>query len=184
MKKDQLVQAIANEPDCLDIEVAVKGDKVDNILYRRIIGVERRHRKDIGRDVISLVCLKSLTEEKKHFAAEDKARREERKKIISDAALLFEEQAQREKLEGNEPSQDRQHQEQTQGQPKARNLRKKKSATNKNKGNVYDSAFDLRNFGKGTKKPNTFADIQNMVKENLERYNENQVNEPGGIQEK
>lgn len=64
MKKDQLVQAIANEPDCLDIEVAVKGDKVDNILYRRIIGVERRHRKDIGRDVISLVCLKSLTEEK------------------------------------------------------------------------------------------------------------------------
>ncbi len=159
MKKDQLIEAMADAPDCLDIEVAVKGDKADNTIYRRVIKVERRHREDIGRDVISLICLKSLKDEKEHFAAEDKARREERKKIISDAALLDVQQKQQAK---NVQPQDQQPQDQ---QTPKRKTRKKKAAT----GNKYDSAFDLGNFGKGAKKSNTFADLPGMVKEQLEQ---------------
>lgn len=159
MKKDQLIEAMADAPDCLDIEVAVKGDKADNTIYRRVIKVERRHREDIGRDVISLICLKSLKDEKEHFAAEDKARREERKKIISDAALLDVQQKQQAK---NVQPQDQQPQDQ---QTPKRKTRKRKAAT----GNKYDSAFDLGNFGKGAKKSNTFADLPDMVKEQLEQ---------------
>lgn len=159
MKKDQLIEAMADAPDCLDIEVAVKGDKADNTIYRRVIKVERRHREDIGRDVISLICLKSLKDEKGHFAAEDKARREERKKIISDAALLDVQQKQQAK---NVQPQDQQPQDQ---QTPKRKTRKRKAAT----GNKYDSAFDLGKFGRGAKKSNTFADLPGLVKEQLDK---------------
>lgn len=155
MKKEELIEAMADAPDCLDIEVAVKGDKADNTIYRRVIKVERRHREDIGRDVISLICLKSLKDEKGHFAAEDKARRAERKKIISDAALL---DVQREQQAKNVHPQDQ--------QPPKRKTRKKKAD---GKGDKYDSAFDLGRFGKGTKKPNTFADLPGLIKEQLEK---------------
>ena len=144
MKKDQLIEAMADAPDCLDIEVAVKGDKADNTIYRRVIKVERRHREDIGRDVISLICLKSLKDEKGHFAAEDKDRRAERKKILSDAALLDQ-------------------------KPKQSKARKKKAATDNGKGDKYDSAFDLGKFGRGAKKSNTFADLPGLVKEQLDK---------------
>ena len=156
MKKDQLIEAMADAPDSLDIEVALKDENTDNILYRRVVAVERRHRKDIGRDVISLICLKSLTEEKKLFAAEDKARRAERKKIISDAALLDMQQAQQAK---NVRPQDQ--------QPPKRKTRNKKAATDSGKGDKYDSAFDLGRFGRGAKKSNTFADLPGLVKEQL-----------------
>lgn len=158
MKKEELIEAMADAPDCLDIEVAVKGDKADNTIYRRVIKVERRHREDIGRDVISLICLKSLKDEKGHFAAEDKARRAERKKIISDAALL---DVQREQQTKNVHPQDQ--------QPPKRKTRKKKAAIDNGKGDKYDSAFDLGRFGKGTKKPNTFADLPGLIKEQLEK---------------
>ena len=158
MKKEELIEAMADAPDCLDIEVAVKGDKADNTIYRRVIKVERRHREDIGRDVISLICLKSLKDEKGHFAAEDKARRAERKKIISDAALL---DVQREQQAKNVHPQDQ--------QPPKRKTRKKKAAIDNGKGDKYDSAFDLGRFGKGTKKPNTFADLPGLIKEQLEK---------------
>lgn len=153
MKKDQLIEAMADAPDCLDIEVAVKGDKADNTIYRRVIKVERRHREDIGRDVISLICLKSLKDEKGHFAAEDKDRRAERKKILSDAALL-----------------DQQPHDQ---KPKQSKARKKKAATDSGKGDKYDNAFDCDNVCVGTdqkpKKALTFADMQGMVKTQLEQ---------------
>ena len=148
MKKDQLIEAMADAPDCLDIEVAVKGDNSDNVLYRRVIKVERRHREDIGRDVISLICLKSLKDEKEYFAAEDKDRRAERKKILSDAALLDQ-------------------------KPKQSKARKKKAATDNGKGDKYDNAFDCDNVCVGTdqkpKKALTFADMQGMVKTQLEQ---------------
>ena len=148
MKKDQLIEAMADAPDCLDIEVAVKGDKADNTIYRRVIKVERRHREDIGRDVISLICLKSLKDEKEYFAAEDKDRRAERKKILSDAALLDQ-------------------------KPKQSKARKKKAATDNGKGDKYDNAFDCDNVCVGTdqktKKALTFADMQGMVKTQLEQ---------------
>lgn len=156
MKKDQLIEAIADAPDSLDIEVALKDENTDNILYRRVVAVERRHRKDIGRDVISLICLKSLTEEKRLFAAEDKARRAERKKIISDAVLLDMQQAQ---LAKNVRPLDQ--------LPPKRKTRKKKAAADNGKGDKYDSAFDLGRFGRGAKKSNTFADLPGLVKEQL-----------------
>lgn len=153
MRKDQLIEAITSAPDCLDIEVAVKGDNSDNVLYRRVIKVERRHREDIGRDVISLICLKSLKDEKEHFAAEDKAWRAERKKILSDAALL-----------------DQQPRDQ---KPKQSKARKKKAATDNGKGDKYDKAFDCDNVCVGTdqksKKALTFADMQGMVKTQLKQ---------------
>jgi len=153
MRKDQLIEAITSAPDCLDIEVAVKGDNSENVLYRRVIEVERRHREDIGRDVISLICLKSLKDEKEHFAAEDKARRAERKKILSDAALL-----------------DQQPRDQ---KPKQSKARKKKAAADNGKGDKYDNAFDCDNVCVGTdqkpKKALTFADMQGMVKTQLEQ---------------
>ena len=149
MKKEELIEAMADAPDCLDIEVAVKGDNSDNVLYRRVIKVERRHREDIGRDVISLICLKSLKDEKEYFAAEDKDRRAERKKILSDAALL-----------------DQQPHDQ---KPKQSKARKKKAATDNGKGDKYDSAFDLGKFGRGAKKSNTFADLPGLVKEQLDK---------------
>ena len=163
MKKEELIEAMADAPDCLDIEVAVKGDKADNTIYRRVIKVERRHREDIGRDVISLICLKSLKDEKGHFAAEDKARRAERKKIISDAALL---DVQREQQAKNVKPQDQRPQDQQ--IPKGKN-RKKKAATDNGKGDKYDSAFDLGKFGRGAKKSNTFADLPGLVKEQLDK---------------
>ena len=164
MKKNQLIEAIADAPDCLDIEVAVKGDKTDNVLYRRVIGVERRHRKDIGRDIISLICLKSLSNERNYFAAEDKARSEERKRIIADAAMIE---------QPNDQPQDQ--------QLKQRKPRKKKTAKDNGKADKYDSAFDIENFCQGAKKAKTFADIQSMIKDNLNNGSSDQADDRGGM---
>ena len=143
MRKDQLIEAITNAPDCLDIEVAVKGDNSDNVLYRRVIKVERRHREDIGRDVISLICLKSLKDEKEYFASE----------------------AETERYSSNQQPHDQ--------KPKQSKARKKKAATDSGKGDKYDNAFNCDNVCVGTnQKPQkalTFADMQGMVKTQLEQ---------------
>lgn len=179
MKKEQLIEAIADAPDCMDIEVAVKGSVADNIVYRRVIGVERRHRQDIGRDIISLVCLKSLKDERERFAEEDKARRAERKRIISDAALLSDQQEQNEQRAKTERPHDQQPGDQGQGQkPKKRKGRKQKEPTADNSSTgKYDSAFNLDNFGKGAKKVNTFADMDRMIREQLAKEKSDQTGE-------
>lgn len=169
MKKEQLIEAIADAPDCMDIEVAVKGSVADNIVYRRVIGVERRHRQDIGRDIISLVCLKSLKDERERFAEEDKARRAERKRIISDAALLSDQQEQNEQRAKTERPHDQQPGDQGRKQ-------KERTADNSSTGK-YDSAFNLDNFGKGAKKVNTFADMDRMIREQLAKEKSDQTGE-------
>lgn len=169
MKKEQLIEAIADAPDCMDIEVAVKGSVADNIVYRRVIGVERRHRQDIGRDIISLVCLKSLKDERERFAEEDKARRAERKRIINDAALLSDQQEQNEQRAKTERPHDQ--------QPGDQGRKQKEPTADNSSTGKYDSAFNLDNFGKGAKKVNTFADMDRMIREQLAKEKSDQTGE-------
>ena len=61
MKNEELKKILETLPDCLDVEIAVKGRGGDEKYMRRIVvGVERRHDKNKGKDFISLICLKSL----------------------------------------------------------------------------------------------------------------------------
>ena len=64
MKKEDLIKAMANEPDNISVEVALKGGNEDNTLYREVIGVEHRHDTKTGKAFVSLICLKSLKEQK------------------------------------------------------------------------------------------------------------------------
>lgn len=159
MNKKELIKAIASEPDIMDIEVAIKNGKTGNTVYRRVVKVERRHRQDIGRDVISLVCAKSLTKEKELFRDEDKARKVSRKAILKEAFEVEQQQPQTEDLadqgQENEPTE---QQEQIQDPD---------SDTGES-GDLSDKAFDMLNTEK-EKQHLTMADLPRLVKKRMEQ---------------
>lgn len=64
MNKKELIKRLSGLPDSLDVEVAIKGRNNDGKYLRRIImDVQCRHDNKKGKDIISLICLKSLKEE-------------------------------------------------------------------------------------------------------------------------
>ena len=66
MKKDDLIAAMANEPGNISVEIALTGGNIDNTLYREVVGVEHRHDPKTGKEYVSLICLKSLKEQKRN----------------------------------------------------------------------------------------------------------------------
>ena len=64
MNKKELIKRLSDLPDSLDVEVAIKGRNNDGKYLRRIVmDVQCRHDNKKGKDIISLICLKSLKEE-------------------------------------------------------------------------------------------------------------------------
>lgn len=85
MKNEELKKILATLPDCLDVEVAVKGRGEDEKYMRRIVvGVERRHDNHKGKDFISLICLKSLREQ----YGQEREKEAYVKNLLSQAGLL------------------------------------------------------------------------------------------------
>lgn len=66
MKKEDLILAMANAPANTDVEVAVKDSNEANTLYREVIRVEHRHEEKTGKEYISLICFKSLKEQRQY----------------------------------------------------------------------------------------------------------------------
>lgn len=64
MKKDDLIAAMTNEPGNISVEIALTGGNIDNTLYREVVGVEHRKDPKTGKEYVSLICLKSLKEQK------------------------------------------------------------------------------------------------------------------------
>lgn len=66
MKKEDLILALANTPDNTDIEVTLRDSNTANDLSREVISVERRRDSKTGNEVISLICFKSLKEQRQY----------------------------------------------------------------------------------------------------------------------
>lgn len=85
MKNEELKKILATLPDCLDVEIALKGRGDDEKYMRRVVvDVQRRHDKKKGKDFISLICLKSLRAEYAH----EKQNEAEVKALLSQAGVL------------------------------------------------------------------------------------------------
>ena len=66
MKKEDLILVLANTPDNTDIEVTLRDSNTANDLSREVISVEHRHDSKTGNEVISLICFKSLKEQRQY----------------------------------------------------------------------------------------------------------------------
>ena len=66
MKKEELIEALANAPSFTDVEVTLRDNNEANELTREVIRVERRHDSKTGNEVISLICFKSLKEQRQY----------------------------------------------------------------------------------------------------------------------
>ena len=77
MKKEELIEALANAPSFTDVEVTLRDNNEANELTREVIRVERRHDSKTGNEVIKLICFKSLKEQNRY----DKSALAEAKRI-------------------------------------------------------------------------------------------------------
>jgi hypothetical protein len=66
MKKEELIEALANSPSFTDVEVTLRDGNEANELTREVIRVERRHDSKTGNEVIKLICFKSLKEQNQY----------------------------------------------------------------------------------------------------------------------
>ena len=66
MKKEELIEALANAPSFTDVEVTLRDNNEANELTREVIRVERRHDSKTGNEVIKLICFKSLKEQNQY----------------------------------------------------------------------------------------------------------------------
>lgn len=66
MKKEELIEALANSPDNTNVEVTLRDNNTANDLSREVISVEHRHDSKTGNEVISLICFKSLKEQRQY----------------------------------------------------------------------------------------------------------------------
>lgn len=59
-----MIEALANAPSFTEVEVTIRDGNAANDLTRKVIRVERRHDSKTGKEVVSLICFKSLKEQK------------------------------------------------------------------------------------------------------------------------
>lgn len=63
MKKEELIEALANAPSFTEVEVTLRDSNEANELTREVIRVEHRRNSKTGSEVINLICFKSLKEQ-------------------------------------------------------------------------------------------------------------------------
>ncbi len=66
MKKEELIEALANAPSFTEVEVTLRDSNEANELTREVIRVERRRNSKTGNEVINLICFKSLKEQNRY----------------------------------------------------------------------------------------------------------------------
>ena len=90
MKKEELIEALANAPSFTDVEVTLRDGNEANELTREVIRVERRHDSKTGNEVIKLICFKSLKEQNRYdksALAEAKRIKERKRQAKAKAAV-------------------------------------------------------------------------------------------------
>jgi hypothetical protein len=66
MKKEELIEALANAPSFTEVDVTLRDSNEANELTREVIRVERRRNSKTGNEVINLICFKSLKEQNRY----------------------------------------------------------------------------------------------------------------------
>lgn len=89
MQKEELIKALVNAPQFTEVEVTLRDRNAANELKREVISVEHRHDSKTGKEVVSLICFKSLKEQRRYdrsALAEAKRIKERNRKAAAEAA--------------------------------------------------------------------------------------------------
>lgn len=89
MQKEELIKALVNAPQFTEVEVTLRDRNAANELTREVISVERRHDSKTGKEILSLICFKSLKEQRRYdrsALAEAKRIKERNRKAAAEAA--------------------------------------------------------------------------------------------------
>lgn len=89
MQKEELIKALVNAPQFTEVEVTLRDRNAANELKREVISVEHRHDGKTGKEVVSLICFKSLKEQRRYdrsALAEAKRIKERNRKAAAEAA--------------------------------------------------------------------------------------------------
>ena len=84
-----MIKALVNAPQFTEVEVTLRDRNATNELKREVISVEHRHDSKTGKEVVSLICFKSLKEQRRYdrsALAEAKRIKERNRKAAAEAA--------------------------------------------------------------------------------------------------